>query len=264
MAEDTWLVVGRKGRHRAAAAAQGGGEAAPAPLEAAEHEVASCATLEQLRASLERLEADLAASPFCTSLRHAFAAVAAGDAAYWRRITRVRCYGLGPPSSSLSARAQLALLPVLLSLLPGAPSAAFYDPVLSDLDKQLIAAAGGTLLTEAAAADHRVTESTLFYMPHCDASVYNDVLDANWAAESLPELAILGNSFEHMQERWSGPTFRRRTGRPHRVLALTDLGLVREEALRGSGFRVENAFNDTSLHVFEGEALRQAPDAFLA
>jgi len=58
------------------------------------------------------------------------------------------------------------------------------------------------------------------------------------------------------------PTFKRRTGRPHRLIALVEHGLVREEHLQGGAFTVKTAFNDTSLHWFEPEPLHDAPELF--
>lgn len=58
------------------------------------------------------------------------------------------------------------------------------------------------------------------------------------------------------------PTFKRRMGKPHRVIALVEHGLVREERLRGDAFAVNTAFNDTSLHWFALEALHGAPELF--
>lgn len=44
-----------------------------------------------------------------------------------------------------------------------------------------------------------MSEPVLFYMPHCDASLYSDVLDENWSKDALACVAVLGNSFAHMQ-----------------------------------------------------------------
>lgn len=52
-----------------------------------------------------------------------------------------------------------------------------------------------------------------------------------------------------------GPTFRRRAGKPHRVLMAVEDGLAREVHLPGGGFRVVHAFNDTSLVAFPDEQL---------
>lgn len=74
-----------------------------------------------------------------------------------------------------------------------------YDPVLSDMDKQVIKDLGGTILLAEEAMQHTCSEKTLFYMPHCDAALYNEVLESNWSIHQLSDLSFLGNSFSHME-----------------------------------------------------------------
>ena len=271
MSSSEWSVVGKKGRRRVEKH-QHGHEHSNETLEP--HDTTACVTLEEAKASLLRLSIDVAASAFFKSIERAFTAVEEAcsvpsnddslpaQTTYWSQFSCVRCYGLGSPTSSLNARAQLALVVPLLKLLTNSTSICFYDPIFSALDKDLIAACGYSVLSAEEAQAHTAQGPTFFYMPHCDASIYNDVLDINWSIDQLVNIAILGNSFEGMQDRWSGPTFKRRAGRPHRVLALTDHDLVREEKLQGSGFRVDTAFNDTSLQVFVRAVLEKAPLVF--
>lgn len=42
---------------------------------------------------------------------------------------------------------------------------------------------------------------TLFYMPHCEEWMYDNVLAANWGSEQLRRVAILGNSFRNYYDR---------------------------------------------------------------
>lgn len=226
-----------------------------------------CFTLEECRKSLKSLQDGLYVSAFVASLRAAASKLAAQgvDAADLSPLQRARviyCYGLGSPTASLNARAQLALLVTLLDLVSNDARVLFYDPVLSDLDKQLLESLGHATLSEADAARHSVVGATLFYMPHCDASLYDAVLERNWRPETLADVTFIGNSFAAMHERWSGPSFRRRTGKPTKVLTLVDHSLVTEHPLQGSGFGVTTAFNDTSLHAFLPGPMRSAPALF--
>jgi hypothetical protein len=67
------------------------------------------------------------------------------------------------------------------------------------------------------------------------------------------------------QDRWSTPTFKRRVGKPTRVLPLVDHSVVTEHKLQGSSsFAVSTAFNDTSLHWFNKERLQAASELFRA
>lgn len=129
----------------------------------------------------------------------------------WATIAQVRCYGLGSPSQSPASRAQLALLPLLLSLSNPAARILAFDPVFNSADRAVLRACGCQVLTDEEAAGFRVSERCLLYMPHCEAALYNDVLEDNWAPEHLEKLAILGNSFaailvrrrpSHMRALW--------------------------------------------------------------
>jgi hypothetical protein len=57
---------------------------------------------------------------------------------------------------------------------------------------QLAARGLATLPTDEAGA-RSVTAATLFYMPHCEAGLYDNLLAANWSRAALPRIAILGN-----------------------------------------------------------------------
>jgi len=47
-----------------------------------------------------------------------------------------------------------------------------------------------------------VEQPTLFFLPHCAASMYHNLLASNWAAGRLENVALLGNSLETIAERW--------------------------------------------------------------
>ena len=75
-----------------------------------------------------------------------------------------------------------------------------YDPVLGEAERAMLRARGcgvperneeGRRSVAAAEAE----AVTLFFMPHCGRQLYANVLEANWGAQQLARLAILGNSF---------------------------------------------------------------------
>ena len=104
---------------------------------------------------------------------------------------------------------------------------------------------------------------TLFYLAHCEDSLTDALLEANAAARTLGNVAILGNSLAAYAERWSVPSWaaRRGTPPPETLLRLVRSGEGREVAVSECGFPVTSAFNDTSLHTFgsgAGSALSPA------
>eukprot|EP00892_Ulva_mutabilis_P005703 jgi/Ulvmu1/3504/UM162_0011.1 len=256
MSEDEWTVVGKEGRSfRGRRRSTRTGENEQRLF------LGDCNDKVVCRRSIAELTKQLRECGFYTSLKAGLSKAAP----HLQNVTCIRCYGTGSPAASLEARCQLALLPLLLEVLPNKTKAMdvkVYDPVLTDADKEVIEQLGCSILQPEDAMQHATAEQVLFYMPHCDAALYNEVLDSNWDMQQLANLCFIGNSFSHMEDRWNMPTFKRRVGRPHRVIALVEHGLVREEWLAGEAFTVTTAFNDTSLHWFERDTLQAAPALF--
>jgi hypothetical protein len=44
-------------------------------------------------------------------------------------------------------------------------------------------------------------KTTVFYMPHCGKSLYNNLLFANWSPDRLCQLIIIGNSFSNIVQK---------------------------------------------------------------
>jgi hypothetical protein len=76
-----------------------------------------------------------------------------------------------------------------------------YDPVLKAMDKEVLEEWDCSVMDDVEASEHEVRDKTLFYMPHCEAPLYNDVMDANWSPERLRNIAVLGNSYNTMHVR---------------------------------------------------------------
>lgn len=99
---------------------------------------------------------------------------------------------------------------------------------------------------------------TLFFMPHCEVQLYDNLLDANWGCENLNKMVILGNSFgeyeRYVEEKKgaSGSVKVEEAGK--RVIG--SRRFVREVRLEG-GEDCDNdngffrAFHDISWHFFD-------------
>jgi hypothetical protein len=46
-------------------------------------------------------------------------------------------------------------------------------------------------------------QRTLFFMPHCEVDLTENLLATNIASKTLQIVVIIGNSFAKYQERWS-------------------------------------------------------------
>lgn len=89
-------------------------------------------------------------------------------------------------------------------------------------------------------------KKTLFYMPHLDKSLYNNLLWKNWNLEAMNHLILIGNSFREIIERT-----------PSRILSKEyvyiynsiQLGIINETSFNNN-FSFTDVFNDISLMTF--------------
>lgn len=121
------------------------------------------------------------------------------------------CLGLGSPASSVNARAQLAFLLALcdafgivcycsaisheFSIVPqDHKQVSLHDPVFTDADMALLT----ELSFQVSPLRHiqpAISSPTLFFMPHCDLELYEQVLAANWSGETLRQMLFISNNF---------------------------------------------------------------------
>lgn len=109
----------------------------------------------------------------------------------------VICYGLGNISLCCSAQFQLAFLLILKEYLQ-IDNVLAYDPLFSTNDKKLLSYFQIDLIDINESAKRKVEQKTLFYMPHCPFSLYNNLVWANLTVNKLNNVFIIGNSFENM------------------------------------------------------------------
>ncbi|RXG68126.1 SRR1-like protein [Armadillidium vulgare] len=107
------------------------------------------------------------------------------------------CYGLGKISSCYNAQVQLAFLLILKEYL-NIDNVLAYDPVFSPSDKKLLNYFHIDVINQNESAKRIVEEKTLFYMPHCPFSLYNNLIWANLTGNNLKNVFIIGNSFVNM------------------------------------------------------------------
>ncbi|KAJ7516568.1 hypothetical protein O6H91_22G063300 [Diphasiastrum complanatum] len=156
-------------------------------------------------------------------------------------------YGVGSILSSEVSRCQLSLALLLRKKFLYIANVLVFDPVLTALEQKVITCLGCSMLMHNEEGRRTVKVPTVFYMPHCEVTLYDNLLQANWVDHHLSSLAILGNSFGVYQERWStSPNFK--IPRPNYVLQLQKH--VEEHTIDASSFPVQSAFNDMSWHLF--------------
>ncbi|KAG2446268.1 hypothetical protein HXX76_000857 [Chlamydomonas incerta] len=160
-----------------------------------------------------------------------------------------------------------------------------YDPAFDDVDMLALQKLGLQVIAVNEDGARRVSEPTLFYLPHCEGVLCDALLGANWSAGDsssgdsggggggtsgagggLPSVVILGNSFRTYQDRWelqaAGGSRASKGGgkpvRPGRIIRSCELGAVVELRTPDLRFPAPSAFNDMSLHLFPpSEALQR-------
>jgi hypothetical protein len=97
---------------------------------------------------------------------------------------------------SKNAQFQFLLALELADLLNLKGKMSIFDPVMTDLDKQLCEKHQIHVIKEDEKGKRTVKQPTLFYMPHCSRNLYSNTISANWTPTSLTNLHIIGNRFD--------------------------------------------------------------------
>eukprot|EP00249_Psilotum_nudum_P013450 c24338_g1_i1 orf=222-1397(+) len=156
-------------------------------------------------------------------------------------------YGVGSIADSEVSRCQLSLILLLKRNFQWVRKIEVFDPILSQIERNVIHRLDCSLITANEEGSRSIDRPTLFYMPHCEAWLYDNVLRANWSRQSLNQLIVLGNSFSRYQEIWSFEGNKRESP-PTFVLKLQKYSLeIPFEAT--SSLRL-NVFNNMSWHFF--------------
>ncbi|KAJ2735754.1 hypothetical protein IW152_001392 [Coemansia sp. BCRC 34962] len=156
------------------------------------------------------------------------------------------CYGIGSLATQVS-QWQLAL--VLLINEDRNIGMWAYDPVAVASDCETLNRFGVSIIAENEQAKRNATKRTLFFMPHCEEFLYNNVLAANWSPESLSRVVIIGNHLGRYKDTQSSEEFATKSPFIWKALSgvtCTDLPSEKLLGLRNSPF----AFTDTCVQLF--------------
>ncbi|KAI5079074.1 hypothetical protein GOP47_0006745 [Adiantum capillus-veneris] len=157
-------------------------------------------------------------------------------------------YGLGSIANSEVSRCQLALILLLKERFSWVGIIEVYDPVLTLSECTVIKDMGCLPVALNEKGRRSIVRPTLFYMPHCEDWLYDNVLQANWAPCTLRQIVILGNSFQDYQERWSSSGGRKPMW-PSYVLKYQQL--AKEVPLEANHSLDLAGFNNMSWHFYD-------------
>eukprot|EP01102_Stenamoeba_stenopodia_P013725 TRINITY_DN4488_c0_g1_i1.p1 TRINITY_DN4488_c0_g1~~TRINITY_DN4488_c0_g1_i1.p1 ORF type:complete len:299 (-),score=26.41 TRINITY_DN4488_c0_g1_i1:330-1187(-) len=157
----------------------------------------------------------------------------------------VVCYGIGNISRSKCSLYQLALISLLLVDLEIKGERYIFDPVLTNIEQSICQSAlNMNIIPHDEIGKRRVERRTLFFMPHCDKALYQNLLIANY--KSLNDVIIIGNSFAQYQQRC---VTKKQVAELSVLLKVAEFTI--EIPFSDSFSPQTNAFNDLSLHYFD-------------
>jgi len=279
---DAWTPVTRKGKRaigaRAEAALAARAAATNFAVDARAEEVALsaeeiAARVDACATRVDRATADVRAAS-CLDVAVDAVCDAVASRARGRAVT-VLALGLGSPDASAAARCQLAFASRVRERLRERSSGdatrvrlKAYDPCFTIVDEKVLAGDGDeceTLTRErcdeyvSASSSTTKDELVVFYMPHCEGHLYEDVVRARWSVGALKDLVCVGNTFETYADRWRAKNADPEKKRPSHVIAAS--AIARASLLDpGDTFVVQGAFNDTSVQTFELESDEELPE----
>ncbi|CAL9244261.1 unnamed protein product [Arabidopsis halleri] len=113
-------------------------------------------------------------------------------------------YGIGSIESYESPRFQLSIAILMKRDFDWVgDNIEVFDPVLSATESCFLESLGCTVLSVNEQARREALRPTLFFMPHCEANLYGNLLEANWRMDRLSRIALFGNSFQMYEEQVS-------------------------------------------------------------
>ncbi|KAJ1719715.1 hypothetical protein LPJ53_005573 [Coemansia erecta] len=164
------------------------------------------------------------------------------------------CFGVGSPTGSQASQWQITLvLEIQDALKPIRVSA--YDPVVTDADRRMLDRLDIEVLTENEEGRRVARERTLFFMPHCEQFLYENLVAANWTRETLEKVVVVGNRFAMYRDAQGQEEFARRSPHLDRILrgGLEVVELPSETHLRLK--HPPYAFTDTCIQYASSDKL---------
>ncbi|XP_027356032.1 protein SENSITIVITY TO RED LIGHT REDUCED 1 [Abrus precatorius] len=123
-----------------------------------------------------------------------------------------------------------------------------FDPILSVSESRVLEALGCCVISINEHGRREAIKPTMFFMPHCEAELYNNLLHANWKPELLSNTVIFGNSFETYEQHLSICKNSPIINSTEHILAVRRF--TSEFRIKTVSDDYYNAFHDSSWHFF--------------
>ncbi|KAJ8551541.1 hypothetical protein K7X08_021556 [Anisodus acutangulus] len=112
-------------------------------------------------------------------------------------------YGIGSIESYEPPRLQLSLAILMKRMFSWIGEVEVFDPVISLAESRVLTALSCCVLTVNEQGRRQALRPTMFFMPHCEAELYDNLVDANWRPDLLNNIFLFGNSFEAYEQHLS-------------------------------------------------------------
>ncbi|PON48984.1 Sensitivity To Red Light Reduced-like, SRR [Parasponia andersonii] len=109
-------------------------------------------------------------------------------------------YGIGSIESYENPRLQLSLVLLLKRKLSWIGGIEVFDPILSNTESRVLEVLGCSVLSINEQGRRKAQKPTMFFMPHCEAGLYDNLLQENWKVGLLKNIVLFGNSFENYEQ----------------------------------------------------------------
>ncbi|XP_073157282.1 protein SENSITIVITY TO RED LIGHT REDUCED 1-like [Henckelia pumila] len=109
-------------------------------------------------------------------------------------------YGIGSIESFEPPRFQLSFALLMKRKFDWIGEIEVFDPIISLTESKVLNSLGCSVLSVNEQGSRQVLKPTLFFMPHCEADLYENLLAVNWVVDRLIRLVLFGNSFGSYQQ----------------------------------------------------------------
>lgn len=160
-------------------------------------------------------------------------------------------YGIGSIESFEGPRLQLSLAILMKRKLEWIGEMEVFDPVISLTESKVLEELGCCVISVNERGSRQAVNPILFFMPHCEAWLYDNLLKANWRYDMLNQIALLGNSLEKYEEdRSYNRSLNREMAMDTRKHLYTVLPFTTEFNIRVFADDYYPAFQNSSWHFF--------------
>ncbi|CAL5381301.1 unnamed protein product [Camellia sinensis] len=157
-------------------------------------------------------------------------------------------YGIGSIESYDPPRFQLSLAILMKKMFSWIGDLEVFDPILSGTETRVLESLGCSVLSVNEQGRRQALKPTLFFMPHCEAELYDNLLQANWRSDMLNRIILFGNSFETYEQ--YGSVFKNSNVVNLRKHILAVRRFTKEFGIKTVSDDYFRAFHDLSWHFF--------------